>query len=237
MQSLKDNHHHVTEMALVNANRELHNAYLVPGTPMSEHVARLRNLWQVANDMGAKIDDSGFRTIFISLLGEEWDAVVPILHTYRTSVEVISFVTMHAERLSNRIPSSATSSTHALAANTYNDRDARRAARKNLVCSNVQCGAPGRKGHSISDCFWPGGGKEGQWPSWWKGKRQTAPVANHVETFAFTAWTVPEAVFNVHDSEGIQAVSFRGEEVLASPESLMAWGEAVEATVPVILDE
>ncbi|KAJ7774184.1 hypothetical protein DFH07DRAFT_709168, partial [Mycena maculata] len=52
--------------------------------------------------------------------------------------------------------------------------------RKNLVCSNVQCGAPGKKGHSIADCFWPGGGKEGQWPAWWKGKRPTAAVANTV---------------------------------------------------------
>ncbi|KAJ7170661.1 hypothetical protein C8R43DRAFT_824668, partial [Mycena crocata] len=128
--------------------------------------------------MGAKIDDAQFRSIFISLLGEEWDTVVPVLHTFKSSAEVISFVSMHAERLSNRTPSTSTSSpAHALAANTFGDRDARRAARKNLSCVNPQCGAPGKKGHSIDHCFWPGGGKAGQWPSWWKGKRTTtAPV-------------------------------------------------------------
>ncbi|KAJ7790066.1 hypothetical protein B0H14DRAFT_3502077 [Mycena olivaceomarginata] len=84
MQSLEDNHNKVTDMGLVNALRDLHNAYLVPGTPMPEHVSRLRNLWQVANDMGAKIEDSGFRSIFISLPGEEWDNVVPILFTFPT---------------------------------------------------------------------------------------------------------------------------------------------------------
>ncbi|KAJ7203300.1 hypothetical protein GGX14DRAFT_652149 [Mycena pura] len=236
LQSLEDNHNKVTEMGLVNALRDLHTAYLVPGTPLAEHVSRLRNLWQVANDMGAKIDDAGFRTIFISLLGEDWDNVVPVLYTFKTSSEVISFVTMHAERLNRVPPSSSTTSTTALAANTFTNRDARRAARKNLVCSNPQCGAPGRKGHTIADCFWPGGGKEGQWPAWWKGKRPTA-VANNVETFAFTAWTVPEAVVDIYDEAGIQTVDFRGEKVLASPESLMAWNEAVEATLPLTLRE
>lgn len=60
---------------------------------------------------------------------------------------------------------------------------------------------------------------------------------NHVETFAFTAWTVPEAVVNVYDGAGVQAVSFRGEEILASPESLMAWNEVADATIPVVLPD
>ncbi|KAJ7261961.1 hypothetical protein C8J57DRAFT_1232096 [Mycena rebaudengoi] len=56
-----------------------------------------------------------------------------------------------------------------------------------------------------------------------------------VETFAFASWTLPKAVINVHDGSGIQAVSFHVEELLASPESLMSWGEAVDATIPVAL--
>ncbi|KAJ7079445.1 hypothetical protein B0H15DRAFT_788098, partial [Mycena belliarum] len=205
---------------------------------MIEHVSRLRSLWRTANDMGAKIDDQQFRTIFISLLGEEWDAVVPVLHTYSTSAEVINFVTMHAERLNRSgVPVASTPAPQALAANT--NFDARRAARKNLVCTNTQCGAPGKKGHSIADCFWPGGGKEGQWPAWWKGKRGGAatPAANTVETFAFSVWTVPEAVIQPYDTDGTQAVRFRGEEVLASPLSFMAWDEAAEATVPSVFPD
>ncbi|KAJ7275683.1 hypothetical protein C8J57DRAFT_1504992 [Mycena rebaudengoi] len=42
-----------------------------------------------------------------------------------------------------------------------------------------------------------------------------------VETFTFALWTLPEAVINVHDGSGVQAVSFHGEELLASPESLI----------------
>jgi hypothetical protein len=40
---------------------------------------------------------------------------------------------------------------------------------------------------------------------------------------------MPEAVVNIYDKISIQAVSFRGEEVLTS------WGEAINATVPVVL--
>ncbi|KAJ3710790.1 hypothetical protein C8R42DRAFT_533626, partial [Lentinula raphanica] len=35
-------------------------------------------------------------------------------------------------------------------------------------CRNCQ-----RSGHIAEDCFRKGGGKEGQYPSWWKGKRDT----------------------------------------------------------------
>ncbi|KAJ6632495.1 hypothetical protein B0H10DRAFT_2206855 [Mycena sp. CBHHK59/15] len=121
MQSLEDNHNKVTEMGLVNALRDLHTAYLIPGMPLAEHISCLRNLWQVANNMGAKIDDAGFHTIFISLLGEDWDNVIPVLYTFKMFSKVISFVTMHAERLNRVPPSSTMTSTTALAANTFNN--------------------------------------------------------------------------------------------------------------------
>jgi hypothetical protein len=102
---------------------------------MTEHVACLRNLWQVANDMGTTINYGGFHSIFISFLGEEWDNVVPVLFTFKTSAEVISFVMMHAEQLSNCIAAPSANPAHALAANTYNNRDAHCAVRKkSIVC-------------------------------------------------------------------------------------------------------
>lgn len=183
--------------------------------------------------MGTKIENTGFHSIFISLLSEEWDNIIPVLYTFKTSSEVISFVTMHTKHLSNCVPLSSANPTHALQ-RTPTKTDAHCVAHKNLVCTNASCGAPGKKGHTIADCFWPDGGKEGQWPGWWKGKWPTAAVANTVEMFAFTAWTVPAAV-NVYNVSGFQVVSFGGEEVLASPESLMSWGEVVDAAIPVVL--
>ena len=39
--------------------------------------------------------------------------------------------------------------------------------KSNIICINPVCKAANRVGHTIDNCFWPGGGKEGQWPEWW----------------------------------------------------------------------
>ena len=45
-------------------------------------------------------------------------------------------------------------------------------------CMNQNCL---HMGHLAEECFRKGGGKEGQYPAWWKGKRDTrvAPAANN----------------------------------------------------------
>ncbi|KAJ6600093.1 hypothetical protein B0H10DRAFT_2231049 [Mycena sp. CBHHK59/15] len=129
--SLVKNYEQVTDMGLVNALCTLHTAVLSPSTLMSEHITRMCMLWSDANEMGAKIGDPTSRGIFILSLGAGWDNVVPVLHTYTKSADVINFVTMHVERLSRDVPAaSTTTSTQALATNTY---EARRAARRALT--------------------------------------------------------------------------------------------------------
>jgi hypothetical protein len=44
-----------------------------------------------------------------------------------------------------------------------------------------------------------------------------------------SAWTTPGAIVSVYDGTGTQEVNFGGKEILGSPESLMAWGEAMDA--------
>ncbi|ESK80654.1 hypothetical protein Moror_15512 [Moniliophthora roreri MCA 2997] len=45
-----------------------------------------------------------------------------------------------------------------------------------LKCLNAKCG---KVRHLIEDCFEEGGGKQGQYPDWWKGKKWAAlPSAN-----------------------------------------------------------
>ncbi|KAJ3764914.1 hypothetical protein FB446DRAFT_655994, partial [Lentinula raphanica] len=52
-------------------------------------------------------------------------------------------------------------------------------ANPDLVCTNTNCRG---RGHTIENCWKLGGGKQGQYPKWWKGKRDapllTPPVAN-----------------------------------------------------------
>jgi hypothetical protein len=39
--------------------------------------------------------------------------------------------------------------------------------------SDIKCSNCTGMGHLAADCFRKGGGKEGQYPSWWKGKKDT----------------------------------------------------------------
>ncbi|KAF7346029.1 Retrovirus-related pol polyprotein [Mycena sanguinolenta] len=155
-----------------------------------------------------------FRTIFINSLDEGWRHVVPVLRTFPTSAEVINFI-LEEDESNNK--SNPVIPTTALNTNTA-ARDARRAARRNLVCTNPTCGAEGKRGHAIDECFWPGGGKAGQFPAWWRGKRPASnTTANMTQTFSFAAWTIPAA----------NRASWRRRA------ALMEWTEATEAVAEV----
>jgi hypothetical protein len=164
--SLEDVYGRVTDLGLSRAVRELNSMYLATNAPMGEHITTMCRLWVAASDVGAKIEDAQFRMIFMTSLNEDWRHVIPVLRTFVTSTEVINFVLEEAETNTHLNPPIPTTT---LATNTFNNaaRDAQRAAHKNQVCTNTTCSAEGKKGHTIDECFWPGRGKEGQWPSWW----------------------------------------------------------------------
>jgi hypothetical protein len=220
--SLVDIYARQTDMAISRALRDLNTTYYAPGMTVVEHAAVMRKLQRAANDVGAATTDGVFRMTFIASLGDPWRHVTPVLRTYDTSGEVIDFLIEEEQAHNgNNVPVPTT----ALAVNTsqFPSRDARKAARKALVCTNLTCGAQGKRGHTIDECYWPGGGKAGQWPDWWVGKHHGTPqtTANIAQTYAFAMWTVPAADICVYDEDGAQNVRFAGEEVVASPAALM----------------
>jgi hypothetical protein len=70
--SLETVYGRVSNLALSHAVRELNTTYHAAGTPMTEHVVTMRTLRVAANDMGAKVEDPMFRTIFINSLNKGW---------------------------------------------------------------------------------------------------------------------------------------------------------------------
>jgi len=54
--------------------------------------------------------------------------------------------------------------------------------KSNVICVNPVCKAANRVGHTIDNCFWPGGGKEGQWPEWWCFKSRGIPAESDSST-------------------------------------------------------
>ncbi len=161
--SLEDQYAVTSDLALIQATRELHSVKYVDGTDIMEHIAMLRTKWSNANTMGAKIHDKDFRIIIMaSLPSPSWDNIVSALYDSKTSADVITRIMMHWDRIKPAVTVTTPGSTAlALQANTN------RSARKNkplspLICSNPNCG---RRGHLIDTCYWPGGGKAGQFPA------------------------------------------------------------------------
>ncbi|PPQ81143.1 hypothetical protein CVT26_011106 [Gymnopilus dilepis] len=63
-----------------------------------------------------------------------------------------------------------------------------------LVCENLVCKTANRTGHTIDNCFWPGGGKEGQWPEWWFKLRGIPASSSTPAPAAMTASVVASGI-------------------------------------------
>ncbi|KAF7778932.1 hypothetical protein Agabi119p4_3277 [Agaricus bisporus var. burnettii] len=156
--SYLDNYEVASEIALLNVEMELRNMIYNDGEDFTEFISRLRTKWSNANALGAKIDDKSFRTIILSSLPRSWDPIVATLYTTQSSRDAIQQLLTHWARVSrNRVTTSQTTS--ALQANTQSrGRDRQR---NQFICTNQNCN---RRGHTIEFCYWPGGGKAGQFP-------------------------------------------------------------------------
>ena len=59
--------------------------------------------------------------------------------------------------------------------------------KSNIICINPVCKATNRVEHTIDNCFWPGGGKEGQWPEWWFKSRVPADSSTSTANASFVS--------------------------------------------------
>ena len=118
----------------------------------------------------------------------KWLPVIPSLYSLSSGADVISTLIAHGmilDRGSRAKPTSGSSSM-ALTATT------------STACMNPNCKAKKRSTHTTANCYWPGGGKEGQFPPNF-GQRTQANVAsstlNGVEHFVLSA-IVPDRLVN-----------------------------------------
>ncbi|SJL12629.1 uncharacterized protein ARMOST_16058 [Armillaria ostoyae] len=157
------------------------------------HIEKMRRLLKEANDAGAAIKEETFITILLDSFPESWDPVVSILHGEKDLMIVVARLSAHGERLAGRgkISSGPTSSTTttsnqalqasidalALQVQSLSSRkDNARPSNGKSHPVNEHCKGIG---HTIDECWKIGGGKQGQYPPWWKGKRDAQiPTAN-----------------------------------------------------------
>lgn len=119
------------------------------------YISRIRVKWAQANALGASISDQAFKTILLNSLPRSWDPVVASLYRTSSSIETVSQLNVHWLRISHDRVTGTPSSTTILQANANTNRQ------NQLQCLNPNCG---QRGHTIENCYWPGGGKEGQFP-------------------------------------------------------------------------
>jgi hypothetical protein len=80
-----DNYEVASEIAIINADRDLRNTLYNDGDDFQDFINHMCTKWSNATALGAPIDDRTFRTIVLSALPQSWDPIVATLYTTQTS--------------------------------------------------------------------------------------------------------------------------------------------------------
>ena len=164
-----------TDMRKSYAQEALNQTKYVEGTDMREHIKLLRTR-KAALDalMTPSMTDESWKGIIVRSFPPtpQWLPVIPSLYALPTSVDVFAMLDAHWMILESHKP--AGSSNTALAARSNHEG-----------CKNPNCKAKKKSSHTTENCYWPGGGKEGQFPPGF-GQRSKANAVNTTTTTTST---------------------------------------------------
>ena len=140
---------------------------------IQEHVKLLRIRKVAVDNLNTSVmSDETWRGIIIRSIPptSKWLPVIPSLYAMSSSADIISTLFAHGMIVGgNKTATSGNSSNTALA------------ARATEGCTNPNCKAKKCSTHTLSNCYWPGGGKEGQFPPNF-GQRNRANVTANTTT-------------------------------------------------------
>jgi hypothetical protein len=85
----------------------------------------------------------------------KWLPVIPSLYAMSSSADVVSTLFAHGMIIGRAIPQASSGA---------NPSNTVLAARTTEGCTNPNCKAKKRATHTTANCYWPGGGKDGQFP-------------------------------------------------------------------------
>jgi GAG-pre-integrase domain len=142
-----------TDMRHSHAQETLNRTEYTEGTDIQEHIKLLRTRRAAVDNLCTQVmSDETWRGVIIHSIPPtmKWLPVIPSLYSMTTSADIISTLFAHGMIL-GRGATTRTSNTVL-------------AARTTEGCTNLNCKAKKRLTHITSNCYWPGGGKEGQFP-------------------------------------------------------------------------
>ena len=159
-----------TDMRRSHAHEVLNRTKFVEGSNIQDHIKLLRTRKTAVDNLSTgMMTDEHWRGVIIHSIPPtaKWLPVIPSLYSLTTSSDIVSTLLAHGMILGgDKVSTGASSSSTALAAHTVDGPG----------CGNPNCKAKNRKTHTTANCYWPGGGKEGQFPPNF-GQRSKANVA------------------------------------------------------------
>ena len=176
-----------TDMRLSHAQDILNQTIFVEGSDIQEHIELLRMRKSAVDNYSASpMSDETWRGLLIRSIppSAKWLPVIPSLYLLSSSLEIVSTLTNHSMILA-RDPSSKSSSQSNTALAAKSPRES---------CGNPQCKAKNKATHTWPNFYWPGGGKEGQFPPNFgqKSKANAATTTNPTTEHSATSSTVCE---------------------------------------------
>ena len=175
-----------TDMRRSHAQEALNRTLYVEGTEIQDHVKLLRMRKAAIDNLSeSAMTDETWRGVIIRSIPPtpKWLPVIPSLYSMSTSADIVSTLFAHGMIIGRDIPSRTTTAT--------NSSNTALAARITEGCANPNCKAKKRSTHTTANCYWPGGGKDGQFPPNF-GQRNRANAATSTGTQSQSTPNQPE---------------------------------------------
>jgi hypothetical protein len=166
-----------------HAQEALNRTEFVKGSDIQDHIKLLRTRKVAVDNLSTQaMLDETWRGILIRSIppSAKWLPVIPSLYSMTTSADIISSTLLAHGMIIGK--GTVKSTTAAGSSNMV------LAARTTEGCTNPNCKARKRSTHTTENCYWPRGGKEGQFPPNFRSKAK----ANVATTSTFTSTSPPD---------------------------------------------
>ncbi len=181
--SIQDEWGRSTDMRRSHAQEALDRTVYAEDSDIQEHIKTLRTRKAAVDNLSTTaMTEETWKGIVIRSIPPtmRWLPVIPSLYAMTSTADIFSTLLAHGmilERGTKNKPSSGSSNTALVASSV-------------VACTNPNCKAKKRSTHSTANCYWPGGGKEGQFPPNF-GQRAKANIASSksdsIEHFVLSA--------------------------------------------------
>ena len=147
-----------TDMRRSHAQEVLNRTKYTEGADIQEHIKLLRTRKTAVDNLSTTVmTDETWRGIIIRSIppSAKWLPVIPSLYSMNNTADIISTLLVHGMILgrgASKVSASRSSLNMVLTAESSEG------------CTNPNCKAKKRSTHTTANCYWPGGGKEGQFP-------------------------------------------------------------------------